>query len=148
MTDYNDYDKEYEYSASPSLSDESGPSLSVSQKSPRSFASPWSVKGVSPAARAAAKAAASAMGMNLGAWISQIIKEDAAKLESPQDDAVSTAEDIPDEDSDAVMDDRYMQELEQKITALTQRLETQLGAEDEQEADFIEGFNPEVYPKN
>jgi len=39
---------------------------------------PWSLKGISPAARAAAKQAAETEGVTLGAWLSRLIRDVAA----------------------------------------------------------------------
>ncbi len=48
-------------------------------------ASPWSVKGVEPAAREAAKIAARRAGMTLGQWLNQTIRRTAAdQLTGPQ----------------------------------------------------------------
>lgn len=41
--------------------------------------SPWSVKGVDPEAREAAKIAARKSGMTVGAWLSQMIRQSAAE---------------------------------------------------------------------
>lgn len=46
---------------------------------------PWSVKGVEPGAREAAKAAARRAGLTLGAWLNQVIRESGAPVASPSD---------------------------------------------------------------
>lgn len=47
--------------------------------------SPWSVKGVAPEAREAAKIAARKSGMTLGAWLTQMIRQSAAEqLRTPR----------------------------------------------------------------
>ena len=55
--------------------------------------SPWSVKGIDPETREAAKVAARRAGMPVGAWLTQVIRQAAVtqvKGVSPNSNEVST----------------------------------------------------------
>ncbi len=106
--------------------------MSDSFKSESGFTIPWSVKGVSIAARNKAKEAAAASGKTIGAWLSDAIRaanNDAAlflrlteqSMGDGQKTETPSAANSSNTDESALLN--YLQKMDQKLSALTDRMQ-------------------------